>query len=365
MSFAAVVDNHTPFIADKYVLPDNDGQEAVLIVLAATFAAAPGDALKPADEQAPIQEKDGHRGDPASTSVRRENDLALEKPLVDVLLNAQAYAPRGQTTTSVEVQVNVGDIRKKLLVRGDRRWTALLGPTSPEPFTKMPIIWERAYGGIEPDSSAPAVERRNLIGVGHRGARSADPDIRTEVPNIEYPNSQMGSRTQRVDPAGLGAVARGWLPRIQYAGTYDAAWLANRWPLAPADFDPRFNQAAPADQQSGTIRGGEEVELRNLTPDGLWRFRLPRLDVPVRLFYDDRQAEISLRLDTVLIEPDDRRVMLVSRAVVRTVRNRGVLRAIVLGHVTRGWLRAKTARKEYIDSAGNLGTDPARRSYEP
>jgi len=38
--------------------------------------------------------------------------------------------------------------------------------------------------------------------------------------------------------------------------------------LAAGGFDPRFEQAAPADQQSRVIQGGEEVRLVNLTPDG-------------------------------------------------------------------------------------------------
>ena len=38
-----------------------------------------------------------------------------------------------------------------------------------------------------------------------------------------------------------------------------------------------------------------------------------------------------------------------------TVRNSGVLREVVLGHVTQGWLRARAARKFYIDYSGADG----------
>ena len=36
---------------------------------------------------------------------------------------------------------------------------------------------------------------------------------------------------------------------LSYAGTYDQNWLDNVFPFLPADFDERYYQAAPEDQQ--------------------------------------------------------------------------------------------------------------------
>ncbi|MHC4403674.1 MAG: DUF2169 family type VI secretion system accessory protein [Planctomycetota bacterium] len=369
MPFQTVLNNRTPFASESFVLPDHEGQEVLLIVVVAAFEAGVNGALQLAQEQTPVRVDDEPYGEPGLSSVRYEGDLALEKPSVDVLINGQAYAPWGKPAPTVPVEVHVGDIHKELLVHGDRSWrSALLGgaPSGAEPFETMPIVYERAFGGIDVDPANPEqgkAEPRNRVGVGFRGVLSQNPDVSTEVPNVEYASDRIRARGDRRKPAGLGVVARNWVPRLGFAGTYDDAWLDQRWPLLPEDFDARHYQAAPDDQQSNTLQGGEEVRLHNLTPDGLWQFRLPVLDVPVHLLYDDRQSRASLRMDTVLIEPDLRRLTLTSRLCVSLPRNRGWLREVVLGHISRGWLRARAVRKEYHDRIGTDGTNPTRRSF--
>jgi hypothetical protein len=217
----------------------------------------------------------------------------------------------------------------------------------------MPIIYERAYGGGDPEGR---VDQRNPVGVGFRGALSVDPEVKTTVPNIEYAYSGAAQ------PAGFGIVGRGWKPRIDFAGTYDQHWVDTRWPLLPADFDPRHNQAAPPDQQTRTLRGGEDAEIVNMTLNGRWRFSVPVLDVPVHLMYEDRFERTRLALDTVLIEPDRYSVTLTARMSIPTVRSAAPLLEVVLGHVTRGWIRARTTRKVYIDYSGRDGTDRFRSS---
>jgi hypothetical protein len=95
------------------------------------------------------------------------------------------------------------------------------------------------------------------------------------------------------------------VPRRQHLGTYDAAWLKQRAPLLPLDFDDRANLcASPGLIASPPLRGGEDVALLNLTPGGGTRsFRLPKIEVAVRLETPKRDPE-TLRpyLDTVLID---------------------------------------------------------------
>jgi hypothetical protein len=352
-AFAATLDNRTPFAAESFVVPDLEGQEVLLVVMSAAFDAVPGGALQVAEAQSPIHAADEHRGDPATSSTVHESVIALHKPFVDVLVNAHVYAPAGRAVQQAPVRLTIGDIDKTLLVTGDRR--RRLGMASAaRPFVRLPILWERAFGGTAADGKA---ELHNPIGVGFGGAKSQDPEVETEVPNVE---SLQQVRSGATVPVGLGAVGRSWKPRIDFAGTYDQRWLETQWPLLPTNFDPRHYQAAPTDQQSRVIRGGEDAVLVNMTPDGVWRFRLPRLDVPTHLLYEDRQAMVPMRLDTVLLEPDDRRVTMISRAVVQTIRNTGVLRQVVLGHVRPGWLRSIAQRKRYI---GSDGTDIRRPVY--
>lgn len=370
MSFQTLLTNHTPFQAEKFVLPDREGQEVILVVVSATFEQAAGAAgLSLAAQQAPLEAADVHHGPPEFSSVCRESDIALVKPLVDVLVHGFAQAPGGRPVTSLPVELRLGDIHKTLLVTGDRHWRrGSLGSasTSPRPFEAMPLVFDRAFGGIDRRHENPrkhGAEPRNLSGLGFRGVRSYDPAIDTDLPNIEYPNDRQSTDTDRPCPGGFGVVARSWQPRIGWAGTYDDAWRASRWPLLPQDFDTRHYQCAPTDQQSAVLRGGETVQLRHLTPDGLWRFRLPVLDIPLRTLHDDGMDERSLRMDTVIIDAQHRRVSMLSRACWRTRRNRRPLREIVIGHTTPAWMRANHSRKRFVDLSGSGGASRSRPHF--
>jgi hypothetical protein len=365
----AVLTNHSRFAVDVLRTHDQDARHLTVVIVSATFEVPPGGRLRPADEQSPVREGDVHRGDPAASSVIYEGEFASGKPKVDVLVNGTAYAPGGRKVEHVLIGIRVGDISKQLRVRGNRFWkTGLLGttPSAPEPFETMPIIYERAFGGIDTraqDSANHVWYRPNPVGVGFRGAPPARPDLGTDVPNIEDPSVPVTSPSGRYVPAGLGVMGRSWTPRIEFAGTYDAAWVEDQCPLLPHDFDPRFYQAAPADQQSATLRGGEPVELRNLTPEGLWTFTLPTLHVPVRLFYLDKMDHGNVRLDTVLLEPDFYRVTLIARHAFVLDRRRGPPQELVFGHCTLGWERARSRKKEYLDKTGRQGREVGVEDY--
>jgi hypothetical protein len=353
MSIQVAIDNRTPFCAESLVLPDPHGQEVLLLVVAASFEAPEAGALQLASSSAAIRTADEYRGDPARSSLLYEADVALAKPYVDVLVNGSAHAPSGVEAERVDVELHVADVSKSLKVSGDRD-----SGGRPCRFARMPIVYERAFGGTAENGEADA---RNPVGIGFHDARSSDPDVMSSSPNIEAGRASVDG--DLTGPAGYGPINRGWTPRRDFAGTYDQQWLEERWPVLPLDFDSRHNQAAPADQQSRTLVGGEPALLLNLTANGCWRFNVPRLDVPVYLLYDDRARAKQLRVDTVLIEPDEYRITLTSRLAIPTVRNQPRLREIVLGHVTRGWLFASTYGKDYLDHKGAGGTDHGRRLF--
>jgi hypothetical protein len=72
---------------------------------------------------------------------------------------------------------------------------------------------------------------------------------------------------------------------------------------------------APEDQQvPGHLKGGESVELAGATPSGVLRFVLParRVDIVFRL--DSGEERKSAILETVILRPDEKKVVLVWRA---------------------------------------------------
>jgi hypothetical protein len=359
------VDNRSPFAAEAFTLLDREGQEVRLLVISASFEEVSGRGFEPIIPQPPVRLVDEHFGDPAGSSVRYPSEIALEKPFVDVIVNGFAYAPQREPTRSVTVELLGADIHKRLLVRGDRQRSAwYLFAHRTEPFLKIPIVYERAYGGTDTRSPKPKkhkLYRQNPVGVGFQGVRRRDENIRSELPNLEY---AFGSaRSGKAAPAGFGAIGRGWSPRLEFAGTFDKNWLETQWPLMPADFDSRHEQAAPLDQQSRVIKGGEQFRLINLTADGTWTFRLPTLQVPVHLYSLGRVEQATPRLDSVLIEPELKRVRLVARFSVRIKRDCAPLQAMIVGHMTGGYLRALLKQKRYVDRNGCGGVEPWKTSY--
>jgi hypothetical protein len=341
--FDVALVNHTPFAADTHVQMDGDGQEVLVAVVCATFAAPDDEGpVRIAPEQQPVRFVDGPRGDPALSSIAFESDISPFKPRVDVIVEAAAHAAAGRLATEALVSLRLADIDKTLRVVGDRR--SARDPL-PAPFATLPIVYERAFGGTTPQGKC-CVE--NPVGVGWHGAPPVAAAAGTAAPNIEYADPARAKHGAATLPAGFGIVARHWSPRIGLAGTYDAAWLDSRWPLAPADFDPLFHQVAPLDQQTASITGGETVTLTHVTPSGFWRFRLPRLDVPMHLVHEDRVEPRPLRIDTVAIDANLRTVTLKWRLAVRRVRNAPALRSIVLGHVTPAWLSARRSGKTWL-----------------
>jgi hypothetical protein len=124
-----------------------------------------------------------------------------------------------------------------------------------------------------------------------------------------------GAGTQRVPlegAVGFGPIPRHKPPRVELGGTYDARWKQERFPLLPLDFDERFFQCAPPDQQTlEPLKGGELIELVNFTPDGYLKFSLPKVKLAFYTDFGDDVVEHGASLHTVIIEPDQRRLQVV------------------------------------------------------
>lgn len=273
--------NRSGFSVRLLVLPDRHGRDAALIVIKGAWSLRDGSRLP---ESPPIIEADVWAGEPGASPLVTASDLALEKPATDVLLVGSAHAPRGVAQAAVDVSVRVGPMRKALRVCGARTWAkGLFGdkPSAPEPFVSQPLAW------------------------------AADDEL---PPVLEDPDRPTGRRSAVRTPWGCGPVPPTAPSRQAHAGTYDAAWQRDRAPFLPSDFDPRFFQVAPVDQQVlGHLRGGEELELVNLTADGLRQTTLPRCSPRCQATIVGQVDELPLRLDTVLLLPDAEQIVLTWR----------------------------------------------------
>lgn len=311
------LDNQTLFAAERTWVRDKNGAEVWLVAVKGTFDILSDGTTIPADEQEDVVIAPEFGGDAQSSSLLYDTDLPHKKLATDVLVFGHAYAPHGNPVTKLTVGLKVGNIHKLLQVTGDRTW--LQSPSGvalskPEPFIRMPITYERAFGGRDITNDDPDKhdwETRNPAGCGF--ATKAKHLIGQPGANIEDPKALISHWNQRPRPVGFGPIAGHWSPRVQFTGTYDEKWEENRQPLLPDDFDERYYQCAPQDQQvQGYLRGGEPAELRNLTPGGRLRFYLPRLYLGFTTHFDDGSTEEHRAvLHTVIIRPDIPRVVMV------------------------------------------------------
>lgn len=318
--------------AEVALLPqlDQDGSVVTVVLIKQRFEVDRRNQVGRADG-AEVHIADEHWDDPAKTSIRYPSDLCVRKPATDIVVVGSAMRPYREPARTLDVLVRVGPVEKFLRVHGTRVWykaMAGLGLTPPEPFEDVPLKWELAWGGADfTEGQKPLEEPRNPLGRGV--VRDASTLVHQPGPQIEDPREPITSPRGKHTPAGVGAIARHWAPRRGYLGTADELWKRERMPLLPVDFDDRFNQMAPPDLIApGHLVGGERVQLHNLCAEGSLDFELPRVHFFVGARFAHGLDEHRVVLDTVLLEPNDRKLDLTWRAVVRMPRRHADLFAI-------------------------------------
>lgn len=320
--------NATPFQTLAPPLRDAQGRAVATLVVKATFEIGRDGRARLADEQAPIRPNDLPL-DPErpAGSIRYPTDFAPVKIGADIVVVGDAVAPR--PVAAIDVAVRVRDRTAALLVHGPRVYFASLGRVAVGPAAKVdrvPIVYEKAYGGATDDLQR--VERKNPVGVGV-AHRPADLDGKP-APQIEHPGRPITAAGDVAAPAGYGAIASHWSPRAEHAGTIDDAWRTSRMPLMPLDFDPRFyNVAHPALRLDAALAPGEEISILGMTLDPLFRVQVPAFPVRVRAVRASGPIEeVRPAIDTLLVEPGMGRFEITARASFPVGRGRTLLREI-------------------------------------
>jgi hypothetical protein len=339
--------NLTPFAVAEAAGKDAEGRGHFMVAVKATYAWTSDGTTRLVESQA-VLEADAFAGDPASSGLLRATELTPPKPRVDVLLAGALVFPAAISEIDVTVQVGKRLV-KTARVFAKRIWVpAVLRDEVPSrivPLDRVPIAWERAFGGTDRQDSR-CVEMRNPAGSGvTRQPRSLDG---MPAPNFEDPRQILKSCNDRPAPMGFGPVAPHWDPRRRYAGTYDQAWQKSRAPLLPTDFNALFWNVATADQQLDLYPAGELVRLESMTKSRQEAFKLPAFEVPV-LFCARKELHKTVAwVDTITIEPEERRFSLVAHAAYAPEPNLLALRHVVVGKPSRSHLAALESGKPYF-----------------
>ncbi len=318
------LEDATPFASTIQLLPDKRGVDTLYVIVKATFTISAAGALSLAEEQVMPRTADEFRGDPVTSSLKYASESHLVKPSTDIALVGQAWAKPGKKATVLDVELSVADCKQVVRVHGDRAWRRsyfIRRPhTAPVPFESMPIVYERAFGGVNVIDEAKQkirAEGRNPVGVGYRRGLSFKHFAGKPLPNVEDPRELISTFGKKSRPVGFGFIPAGWLPRREFAGTYDEAWQKQRAPFLPDDFQDRFFNAAHPDLVCGRyLKGGESVRVVNASPVGTLAFALPECELAAEIKIAGVTSHPDLNLETVLIEPDDDRLCMTWRGAV-------------------------------------------------
>ena len=306
--------NQTPFAAQLALFPNAQGVDSLYIIVKATFNIGLQWTL--ADEQQPLQAADEHwTDDPASSSLKTASDFHIGKPTTDIIMLGHAWAPQEREVQHMDVSLTVANLSKVIRVFGDRQWHNG-GISAPQPFTSMPLVYEKAFGGMQKNGDQVILsEDRNPVGCGFTGKLTAKQVQGQALPNLEDPRQLIQNVGDVVNPACFSYISPSWLPRRSFAGTYDDNWQKNRAPYLPMDFNPRFFNMAHADLVCPSyLIGGESVQIVGVNPGGPITFNLPVVGIAASVAVKNRIERPVFNLETLVIEPDLMKLSLTWRA---------------------------------------------------
>ncbi len=273
------------------------GRLHVSAIVKATFSFAPGAAMTPA-LPVPVRAAEVRYADHPDGSIREPLDTAPKLGCADVIFVGHACtpalvpAPRLAVRVAVRTRTGALLIDKSLEVLGDRVFIPGKPPPEPAPFTRIPILYERAYGG--PD------HRANPVGVG----QFAELAGRRRLPNIVHLDKP-GSPA--VEPAGFGPISIRWPQRRRLLGATPHHVLELPIAEIPGELDMSYFQSAPIDQRTRMrmFDGDEWIVLEGLHAGGAIETRLPSARGVARVYLPNGSSRpIELVADTLLIDGD-------------------------------------------------------------
>lgn len=253
-------------------------------VVKAQFAMRPDRPMEVVDAPQLVA-RDVHEDDDPTRSLIEASDMVPFRPKADVWLRGHAQTPGPPVSVLLArlalYRKQASLLDKVLQVVGDRAHEE----AAPQPFERMPLVYERAFGGIGHET--------NPVGRGHEG--SARP------PNLLAPHASQTT-------ACFAPVSPYWQTRRKFldghrrpSGPILAVAEGVAWP---------YFQAAPPDQQIAYLRGGEWLVLDGLDATAVrLQSRIPKLTAELRLMRradDDVGDRLAVVADCLAIDTDAR-----------------------------------------------------------
>ncbi|MGF1751783.1 DUF2169 family type VI secretion system accessory protein [Vibrio cionasavignyae] len=240
-------------------------------------------------------------GEPGFSAMKIDHEFAHYKQNTDVVIYGRARSYAKKPVLYHECRVLLDEhINKTIAVHGERVWIEHSGSITishSTEFIEQNIDYSCAIGG----------DIRNRLGSGI--ASSNKELIEQRVPSVFYQNEDWSSTGKSLRVAGFGPIPPFFASRLAYAGTFDKHWQENRRPMLPVDFDRRFYQSAPKDQQcNGYLKGGERLVMSGFCHDETMVFRIPSEQYVALVTFQDEQQRVDMDIYTVFVDTENRTV---------------------------------------------------------
>jgi hypothetical protein len=326
--------NGTPLTAELVVAePDQPGLRAGMVVAKATFLFDPHGNTQLDDQNPfPILQND----EPTEFGLLPRDNFPRQEPGFEMIFLGCAHAPGQRPVAGLRVVLGLDQVWRELLVFGDRSWirrgsNAIIG--EPVPFVRMPLGWDRAYGGtaeilIDEDAFLEVGDPHNRSGKGfdpEPAARAAAEQLRAPAPYPLFSPDRALPNVERSDrPIRLWSDAP---PPASWATVpLDSALQALRTFDLPEDHtmpedlqealsSSRFFRAVP-EWILPVPPAGAQIYMENLYRWGARvRFPLPQVQVFADYQVGDRAGTLELEPQMLVLLPEESRFYLVFRKV--------------------------------------------------
>lgn len=322
------------FLAANLGIGEIPGSERRMGILAAkgTFLILPNGQCEPdLDYPYPMFKEDKE----TPLGLLPRDDFPKEDNL-DVIVLGSAYPPSGRPVSQMTVSIQVGSIKRSLVVFGDRYWHNEK-ITEPLPFEKMPITYANAFGGkyeveIDEGSFVAVADPRNQEGKGFSAenmlpgiiAQFNPPkgfprfDKKRPLPNIEDPAYLIDSPEDSPDPAYWATV-----PLSTAIHAFRTMGLTSEDLKNPNILEQKptvtptptlFHRAHPClDLDIEELEPSTEVALKGLSPAGEIKILMPPFEIWADILLKEKMVQKKLRADTLVILPEEMRCYIVYR----------------------------------------------------
>jgi hypothetical protein len=296
--------NETPFAAR--ILRFQPGEEAEVqstVVVKATFERSATGAWVPAGEQVPIVD------DQLETPFGSfHTDCFVRKEGVDLCVLGTIRL--ASAVKAAQLVLTAGRLSHTLTVHGDRKWVRSGGslvPSSPGPFTEMPLAYSRAYGGVTQLDHEAIAWPDNPVGRGYYlSAGQAEQNLLPNIEAAESPPVKQWSDQPRV--AGWGPYPCFWGMRAREGVEPPASQKAG----VVGRIKARLNNQAHTSLIVPSLDADAEIRIRGMRADELV-YSIPSTAPIVEVRLGDQVTSATGQLDGIFLWVDQGRATFTHR----------------------------------------------------